>query len=201
MAYDTNLPATTGQTGRMPTRIERFLAHLDQLSGGIEPRFFPIAPTPEAPPEVFVIVYDDLPESGMITGITYGLSKADHPTWRFGKPELCVSLQSDDLRWPLAMGHIAAVQRGTNPFHYGCTINFGEKITPDSDMTAFTVFAPAILDRADYTGIDVGDTLPLNIVGLYPIHDSEQHYIHEHGLKAFFDLGWDPYDVERRPAI
>lgn len=68
-------------------------------------------------------------------------------------------------------------------------------------MTAFVVFAPATLPREGYAGIEVGDELPINIAGCYPIHDSERHYIHEHGAQAFWDLGWDPYDVRRPPAV
>jgi hypothetical protein len=184
----------------VPTRIERYLAHLDRLGGGVEPRFFPVESTHPGLSRVTVIVYDDLPEPGMITGITYGVSLANHPEWRFGKPELCISVQSSDLNWPLALGHIGETQRGDNPFHFGDTINFGEKITPESDMTAFVIFAPAVLDRSDYTGIDVGETLPINIAGLYPIHDAERRHIHEHGLEAFWTLGWDPYDVKREPV-
>jgi hypothetical protein len=166
----------------------------------VEPRFFPLESTHPGLRGVTVIVYDDLPEPGMLTGITYGLSLADHPHWRFGKPELCISVRSNDLLWPLAVGHIAESQRGTNPFRYGDTISFGQPVTPASAMAAFVIFAPAVLDRADYTDIDVGDPLPVNIAGLYPIHESERKYIHANGLKAFWDLGWDPYDTTRPPA-
>ncbi|WFR85409.1 suppressor of fused domain protein [Arthrobacter sp. Y-9] len=185
----------------MATRVERFLAHLDRLSGGVEPRFFPVESTRPGLPGVTVIVYDDVPSPGMITAVTYGVSLADHPTWRFGKPELCISVTSEDLSWALALGHIAEVQRGDNPFHYGDTINFRESIDRGSDMTSFVIFAPAVLDRADYTGIDVGESRPVNICGLYPIHDAERRYILSHGLEAFWKLGWDPYDVKRRSAV
>lgn len=112
----------TRQTGQVPTRIEWFLAHLDRLSGGVEPRFFPLGSTHPDLPSVTVIVYDDLPELGMVTGVTYGVSLASHPEWRHGKPKLCISVGSNDLRWPLALGHIAETQHGTNPFSYGDTI-------------------------------------------------------------------------------
>lgn len=63
------------------------------------------------------------------------------------------------------------------------------------------MFAPAVLDRESYLGIDVGDSLPININGLYPIHDDERIWIAEHGLEAFWRLDWDPYDVRRRSAV
>jgi Suppressor of fused protein (SUFU) len=181
-------------------RIQRLLAHHDRLSGGVELHFFPVESTHPGLPRVTVIVYDDLPEPGMMTGITYGVSLANHPEWRFGKPELCISVQSSDLNWPLVLGHIGETQRGHNPFHYGDMINFGEKITSESDMTAFLIFAPAVLDRSNYTGIDIGETLPINICGLYPIHAAERRYIHQRGLEAFWKLDWNPYDI-KRPSI
>ena len=145
---------------------------------------------------VTVIVYEDLPEPGMVTGVTYGVGLASNPAWRLGKPELCISVRCSDLSWPLAVGHIAETQRGTNPFRYGDTISFGETIAPASPMTAFAIFAPAVLERSDYAGIDVGGSLPVNIA----IHETERRYIHAHGLKAFWDLDWDPYDTNRPPA-
>jgi hypothetical protein len=68
-------------------------------------------------------------------------------------------------------------------------------------MTSFAIFAPAVLDRSDYTGIDVGEALSVNICGLYPIHEAERRYIHSLGLEAFWKLDWDPYDVRRRSVV
>ena len=63
------------------------------------------------------------------------------------------------------------------------------------------MFAPAVLGSGDYLGIDVGDALPVNIQGVYPIHRSELTYMREHGLEAFWNTDWDPYDVRRPPAV
>lgn len=114
---------------------------------------------------------------------------------------MCISVRSTDISWALAVGFLAEQLRGSCPFCYGDTINFGERVSPESEMTAFAVFAPAVLDREDYTGINVGDTKPINIAGCYPIHDAEKQYIQDNGLEAFWDLDWDPYDVTRPPAV
>jgi hypothetical protein len=137
---------------------------------------------------------------GFLTAITYGLSLAEHPEWRLGKPELVISVRSSDERWARAAGFLADRLRGLSSFAYGETVNFGEKVSPESSMSAFVIFAPAVLDRADFLNIDVGDTLPINLQGLYPIHDRERVWIHEHGLEAFWRLEWDPYDVARAAA-
>lgn len=183
------------------SRVERYQAHLDRLSGGLEPVFTPVDSDPPDGPRVTVIRYDDLPEPAMLTALTYGLSLADHVEWRFGKPELCITVTSQDAAWGHAIGYLAMQLRGTCPFAYGDTINFGERISDDSDMTAFVVFAPAVLDREDFTGIDVGDELFINICGMYPIHDVERSWIHEYGLEAFWRLDWDMYDVTRPPVV
>lgn len=39
------------------------------------------------------------------------------------------------------------------------------------------------------------------IVGCYPIHESERLYVNQHGLAAFWDLDWDPYNVRQTPAV
>jgi hypothetical protein len=184
------------------TRVERFMAHLDVLSGGLEPAFYPVGSTHEGLGRLTAITYRDLPDPGMTTTITYGLSLADHEEWRHGKPELCISVASEDVAWGLACATIGESLRGQCPFCYGDTIDFGERISDESQMTAFVIFAPAVLPRDSYADIDVGEDRPVHIAGCYPIHDSERHFIHENGLEAFWrGVEWDPFDVTRPPAV
>ena len=131
----------------------------------------------------------------MLTAFTYGLSLAQHPDWRLGKPELAISVRSLDFAWAHALGGLAETLRGECAFAYGDTIDAREPVAPDSALDAFVVFAPAVLGPGDYLGIDVGDALPINIQGVYPIHRSELAYMREHGLEAFWNRDWDPYDV------
>jgi hypothetical protein len=169
------------------------------------PKFFSVQSTKPGLSQVTTVVYDGLPE-GLLTALTYGVSLAEHPEWRNGSLELCISVRSPDVIWAHALGFLAESPRGSCPFAYGNTLNFGERISTESDMTAFVVFAPAVLDRGDYTGIDV--SLPgheghdvISVQGLYPIHDVERQFIDEQGLQAFWQKNWDPYDVHRLPAV
>jgi hypothetical protein len=163
----------------MPSRAERYLAHLDRLSDDIEPTFTRVESTKPELKSVTVMIYKDHPEPGYLTALTYGLSLAEHPDWRSGSPELCISVRSTDTAWAPAAGLVAEGLRGRCPFTYGGTINFGAPISPESAMTSFLVFAPAVLDKEDYSGIDVsppgheGHDI-INIAGRYPIHDSER---------------------------
>ncbi|HYD51455.1 MAG TPA: suppressor of fused domain protein [Gemmatimonadaceae bacterium] len=181
------------------------MAHLDRLSGGVEPRFFPVDQPAGTSPKITSIVYRDLPEPGMLTGLTYGLSLAHHREWKLGRPELCISVRSDDERWAFAIAQLANALIHDCPFTYGDTINFGEPIAGDTTMTAFIVFAPAVLDRADFLNVlgaphGAGPQDVINITGMYPIHDSERRFIHAHGLEDFWRLDWDPFDPGR-PAV
>jgi len=72
-------------------------------------------------------------------------------------------------------------------------MGFGERISQESSMDAFLLFAPGLLDQEDFLDID----LPVNITGCYPIHSSERRFIQDHGIGPFWDLDWDPYDVTR----
>ena len=56
------------------SRVERYLAHLDDLSGGAEPKFWPVASTRPGMKNVSAIGYSDLPAPGVLLGLTYGLS-------------------------------------------------------------------------------------------------------------------------------
>jgi hypothetical protein len=180
--------------------VERFLAHLDRLSGGVEPQFWPIRSTTPGHLDVTAIRYQDLPEDGLLLGITYGLSLGRQEAWRLGRPELSISVRSDDPSWVLAVAYLAEQLRHDCPFSYGNTINFGERIAEGSAMDGFAVFAPLALDPDD-ARVDVGDDLPVVIVGMYPTHAVEREFISAHGLEAFWKLDWDPYDVTRPPAV
>ena len=189
----------------MNSRVERYLAHLDGWSGGIEPTFTPIPSTKPELRGVTVIAYPDYPEPGHLVAFTYGLSLARHSDWRLGSPELCIGVRSGDRHWAMAVGFLAERLRGRCPFSYGNTIDFGEQVCAESAMTAFVVFAPALGERPDWR-VDVSPARHeghdvINIAGLYPIHEVERQYIGEHGLEAFWDLDWDCFDVTRPPAV
>lgn len=188
----------------MTSRVERYLAHLDRLSGEVEPTFYPVESTRPDLKGVTAMAYTDHPEPGWLVGHTYGLSLADHPAWKKGAPELTISVRSTDRAWALAIGYLAEQLRGNCPFTYGSTIGFGEQISPESAMTSFVVFAPSIVEDAWHVDVSPpgheGHDI-INIVGLYPIHEVERQYIGEHGLEAFWNLDWDAFDVTRPPAV
>ncbi|GII05358.1 suppressor of fused domain protein [Planobispora takensis] len=186
----------------MPTRVERYLAHLDRLSGGRKPTFTPFPSTKPGLRGITAIVYRDHPEPGFITGLTYGLSLSGHPAWRRSTPELCITVRSADDAWAWAIAHLAERLRGGEcHFGYGDIIGFGERVSEDSGMDSFALFAPAALEQDDFLGVDVGEELPVNITGCYPIHSSERRFIQDNGVKAFWELDWDPYDVTRAAVV
>lgn len=182
-----------------PTRVERYLAHLDSLSGGVEPESWPVESTSPGHNGITAIGYRDLPDQGFFLGMTYGLSLSHQEAWRAGRPELSICVKSQDPVWVLAIAYLAERLRHDCPFSYGNTINFGEAISSDSPMDGFVVFAPIALDPVD-AHVDVGDGLPIHIVGMYPTYASERQLIAEHGLEAFWQKEWDPYDVTRPPV-
>jgi suppressor of fused protein SUFU len=185
----------------MPSRGERFLAHLNAVAGGREPRLIPIPSTRDGVADVTVIVYDHVPEPGMTTGITYGLSIVEHPLWTKTRPELCLTVATMDDLWMYVLGELAERLRGECPFVYGSTVDIGQPLNPESEMTGFVVFVPGVLDQNDYDAIEVGERDRINIVGVYPIHPSERRFIVDHGLEGFWRLGWDPYDVSRAAMV
>lgn len=183
-----------------PTRVEKYLLHLDALGGGIEPEFRQVESTWPGHAGITAISYRDTPESGLFLGLTYGLSLAHQDEWSRGRPELSICVKSDDPVWAYAIAYLAEQLRHDCRFGYGDTVDFGEPIVSGSALDGFVVFAPSVLDQDD-ARVDVGDSLPIHIVGMYPTFTSERGYIKENGLEEFWKLDWDAYDVSRAPVV
>ena len=178
----------------------QYLKHLEGIFN-VKPEFYREEDNGEDLPAVSSIIYQQIPEPGMITGFTYGLSLANHPAWEHGRPELTLTVRSEEAGWGAVAGYLANGLRGNCPFSYGNTIRFGQKIAPDSDMDAFLVFAPSIFEQpSDYQHIDIGAPWKISIAALYPIYDSEVDLIDKFGLEKFWHHeGFDMYDVTRKP--
>lgn len=180
-------------------RLSQFLDRLDAIFK-VEPEFFPFESKLAGAPNLACMVYREIPEPAHITGVTFGLSEVGHPTWHRGRPELIISVQSTDVAWPLAVAEMANQLRGHCPFGYGDVIDFGGKISEESEMSAFLVFTPSILAPHVALGIDVGAEQPINIAGMLPIYDSERTVLAEIGLEQFCKHPrFDRYDVRRAP--
>jgi hypothetical protein len=181
----------------MGSRIETYLNRLDELTGRAAEYNLMTAPG-EAPP-LWVIWYREYPDSGMITAFTYGLSSVDHPEWTLGRPELVVAVRGSSTDWGTAAGYIAREMRGELPFSYGSILDFGERISDDSDMSAFFIFAPIALSPQE-CALELPDGR-VNLVQLYPVYSEELVLLQERGVQAFFfQKDIDLYDT-RRPAV
>jgi len=177
--------------------LEKYLTHLDGIFQA-EPEFFPEKTLVEGIYGVTSIVYRNIPEPGMTTGVTFGLSSLDHSAWKVSRPELCISVESEDISWGQVAGYLANQGRGKIDFCYGDTVNFRSPISADSEMDAFLIFTPAILSREDFLDIDVGQEYTISIAGLFPIYSSEIEVYNKIGLEKFWHHpGFDMYDINR----
>ena len=177
---------------------ELFMHHLDWVTGRSKDVIRQVKSSDPNLPSVAVFVYRDWPEAGFITGFTFGLSAGEHPDWKFGKPELMISVESADESWAFAVGYMAESLRGNCPFCYGSKINFRAKISEESELDAFLVFAPPFL-KNDQKAVKLS-SYACNIAGMYPMFSSEFSLYDELGLEKFWHLrGWDPLNVRRQP--
>lgn len=116
---------------------ENYLNYLDSIFQQ-EPEYHRNDSLMKEIPGVTSIIYQDIPEKGFTTGLTYGLSIVEHPQWKLSRPELCITVESNEKSWADVAGFIANNLRGKCPFCYGEIINFGEQISEDSEMDAFS---------------------------------------------------------------
>ena len=176
-----------------PTDAETFLNHFEAMASA-EAKFYRVS-EPGVSPPLHTFAFNDIPEPKHITALTYGLSRTTHPDWKLGRPELVISVASTDISWALAMGEVALRLRGQCPFRYGNTIRFGTAISPESEMAAFAVFAPAVMDRAQATVTLAKYTV--HVAQMYPIYEGEMGTIRAEGPQAFFRREIDFYDIHR----
>ena len=167
----------------MESWIEIYLKHLDSIGGGNAT--FHRASAPNEFPPVSVITYHGDEKIGLTTSFTAGLSTVPHPSWKFSRSELCISVESDDSHWGSAMGYIANKLRGQCPFCYGEIINFGMQISEESDMSAFVVFAPIAVSK-EQREVQLPDW-KVSIAQMYPIYQGEIGFIERTGLGPFFE--------------
>ena len=180
---------------------ERYLQHLNNIFQQEPLLFMEESHIPEMP-GVTAIVYENIPKKGYITAFTYGLSLVKHPKWKYGRAELCISVASADIRWGRVVAYVANQLRGACPFTYGEVINFEQRISDDSGMDAFFVFAPSTIGKESYLDIDLGLDYKVNIASLYPIYSEEIGLFNEIGLEAFWHHeGFDNYVVSRPKMV
>lgn len=147
-------------------------------------------------PPVFCFIYEDTPEPGMITGVTYGLSFGSHPSWGEVRPELVIALESELEAWPLAMAFFAAEYRGRQDFSFGNIFTLSAPITEESEMTSLLVFAPSVLSQEQALLELPGGSIELR--GLYPLFPGEVELVRDEGIESLFTRdGFSMYDVTR----
>ncbi len=177
---------------------EKYITYLDSVFQ-IEPIIYTNKFIDSPQGRVSAIVYRDIPDTGFVTSVTYGLSLKIHPEWKFGRPELSLTVKSKMQEWGTITGYVADSFGDECLFKYGQVINIGQRIADDSEMTAFFVFAPSILSKELYSSIDIGLPYKINLAALYPIYESEIKVLHKIGLKRFWHHpDFDMYDIQRK---
>jgi hypothetical protein len=180
----------------MPSDADLFVDHLQKVFGDEDA--IHKADAPDGGPPVSVFVYKNVPDKGMITGVTYGLSLCPLPAWKFSRPEMIVAVESLDLAWPCAAATFAALFRGKKIFQYGDVFTTDCVLAPDTKMDGFLVFAQSILSD-EYVSVQLND-YKVHFSQFYPIYRKELSLYEEIGLEDFWKhKGFDMYDVSRKP--
>jgi hypothetical protein len=153
----------------------------------------------EGRPRILVYYFANFPEAGMLTAITCGLSNASHPDWKFGKPELMVTLDTTDYQWGKAAAYFALAHYGDKAFSYGESFKLDFPMAGDSTMNAAFLYKPSFLD-AEQAKFVLQDRV-VHLAGMYPMYDEEVKVFETIGLEAFWNApGFDYYNA-RRPLV
>lgn len=187
----------------MPSDVEVFLGHVEHVFGTPASRFRQLPATRPGLKPITAVFFENYPQPGNSSAVTYGLSLSDHPAWKHGRPELMISVEDDDPAWGMAIGDIAEQHRGESTFSYGQTVDFGGRISDRSEMSGFFLFAPTLVER---TLVRQEYAIPLSrytvfLTGLYPMYAEEITVYRRIGLEQFWKHpDFDRWNI-RRPRL
>ncbi|HYF34680.1 MAG TPA: suppressor of fused domain protein [Prosthecobacter sp.] len=156
-------------------------------------------PAADGGPPISVFIYDNCPEAGMITGITYGLSVRANPAWTHSRPEMIISMESSSHTWPFAALSLTAHFASKKRFRYGDVFTVDGSLTEDTDMDAMLIFSPSILDPASASIQLSGYRVHLS--QYYPFYRSEFDLYERIGLEAFWKHPQFAIYHPKRPRI
>jgi hypothetical protein len=135
-------------------------------------------------PRISMFVYRDLPEEGMITGVTYGLSLRAYPGWTASRPEMMISMESSDIAWLEAALGFTASFAGEKRFRYGDVFSCDGPLASDTQMDAVLIFGQSLLE-VENAKIQL-DGYSVHLSEFYPIYRSELPLYEELGLQEFW---------------
>ena len=188
--------APKGKAAKAPSvsDVQRFIEHIDALAG-TDRKVYEFSEEGDVP--LYVMAYDDVPEKGYLTAVSFGLSLVPHKEWKKARPELLVSVKDKDHAWAKALGEVAYQLRGKCPFVFGDTVGLETPIAKSTKMSSFVAFAPIVLDRKD-TVVPLS-SYPVELRQLYPLYTGERVRIDSEGLDWFLEVdGLNPHDVKRK---
>ena len=177
----------------MSQNASKFLEHLDKIFD-VEPSYFRHSKEGESPP-FHSLTYKGIPQKGMVTGFTLGMSFVAKSKESNSRTELMISIDTTDDVWVLALADIGYRNRGNTSYEAGDTINFNCKISEESEMTSFLVWHQGVIHE-DHETICLPDW-HIRLLQLFPIHDDERILVHEHGPEWLFEHVTDPSDIKR----
>lgn len=149
-------------------------------------------------PPIYVAAFGDFPAPGLRTWFTIGMSSVPGRQRQLVRKELVLSLASTEDAWGRALGTIAAQFRSERPFECGETVALRDIIVESSPMHGFLINHQTVLPYEDQEHT-IRDRY-IRIVQLYPLHDDEMTFVHEHGAGPLIDAAPDVTDPSRPSA-
>lgn len=172
-----------------PSPANKLLTHFDRITG-TEPTFARVSDD-GAQPRLHVATYRGFPAANALTGFTFGLSHSHLPDG--SHKELLISMLDTNDAWSLACGFVACQFHDRCSFSCGETINFKDRISPSSRMTAFVVVHPQHISPNEWL-VDIG-IRQVELVQLIPLYEQERSWLFDGGDLERFLNQYGPSEI------
>jgi len=171
----------------MLTKAEQFVQYLTQIIGREPDQVVGTEADPTQSDMIYGIAFQNYPEAGLLTGFTYGLSVGQHPDWKDIRPELSITVASQDIDWIKALVYLLEWNRPAHAFLPGSLFHYGQAVAPDSAMDSFLVFNLAIGQGEQFRNIQL-DEEKVTLHGVHPLYHDEVAMLQKVGIRKFMGL-------------
>lgn len=177
-------------------RMDDFFEAIDELCGFEGEQS--VYESTKGPDCVGVSTYIDTPDDDLTTMFTFGLSNAENAAWKYGKPELILSVNGDLSSWQDFLGSFVLYNMHHLDFHLGKIVWLESPLVQGSSMNSLLVY-PSDLVNPNLARIELDDRV-VNLRQIYPIYESEIDVFRRIGVgTCFWEKEIDFSDVHRPP--
>ena len=181
---------------RTMTNLDSYLKSVDRIVSRNDAQYLRIYKGSN-PGQISTCRYEKWPQTGYTTIFSAGLSLFNNPAWKLSRPEIVLTVMSEDPQWASVLGQTITESLGKTNYEYGAMIKVPVAMPVGCLMDSICIYRCSVLDVGQ-EAINLPD-YKVVLSQMYPIYKNEMGLISKDIQKFFADEDMDWYDPMRSP--